>query len=359
MSGRYIGRWLFTREGLVEGCIRLSEGRLDEIRVGSPPPGSEKAVVLPSFVNAHTHLGDAGAYPAPELSVAELVAPPDGYKHRVLRSMARADKVAAMRKSVEIMLDTGTCEFADFREEGVEGVDCIKEAIGDLPIRSKVLGRPSGDGDIDRELPGLIERADGIGMSGIRDWPRDLLSKVSRLARSSGKLFSIHASEVEREDIDEILDLEPSFLVHMTRATEGDLARCAEEHVPIVVCPQTYEFFGLSFDLRRMIDAGLTVGIGTDNAMISRPEMLEAVRAAHRSGHVSPSEALKLAVFGGRKVLYANAKITTDITDEEDLVAVRVEGENPLVELASASRPEDVVATVMGGMERRKRSWMR
>ena len=327
--------------------------------MGPPPEGVDKCVVLPAFVNAHTHLGDAGAYPAPKIPITELVAPPDGYKHRTLRSMDRGRKVSAIRDSIQLMMDTGTSEFCDFREEGIEGIRCLKEALRDSDIRARILGRPSGDRDLVQELSEIMRESDGIGMSGIGDLPFGVLSKASLSARTSGKVFSIHASEVQREDIDKILELKPSSLIHMTHATERDLLTCAEEGVPVVVCPLTYEFFGIGYSIRRMLDSGLTVALGTDNAMISRPDMLEASKAAYRSGSATPREALHLAVFGGRKVLYANAQITTDIAHGDDFVAIRVKGEDPLLELVTAADSEDIVAVVNGRRERRRHSWMR
>ena len=46
-----------------------------------------------------------------------------------------------MRKSVISMLRKGTTTFVDFREGGIEGIQLLRNAIKENPIRSIILGR--------------------------------------------------------------------------------------------------------------------------------------------------------------------------------------------------------------------------
>jgi cytosine/adenosine deaminase-related metal-dependent hydrolase len=143
---------LFTPEGLTKGCLRLEEGLLVEVCYGDPPSDSSKSIVLPCFVNAHTHIGDSFAFPAPKGSVEDLVGPPGGYKHRMLRTVSREAKLSAMTDAVEVMSATGTSTFIDFREEGLAGVmDLLSAVRSDMP-RPTVLGRPTGVPPTDNEL---------------------------------------------------------------------------------------------------------------------------------------------------------------------------------------------------------------
>src|SRR4030042_1922364 len=122
-----LGRWILTPSGVVEGYLIVSGRQLVEVRTGRAPTDSSKALVLPGLVNAHTHVADSVAYPAPHGSVEELVAPPNGYKHKVLSNTSATKKSKAMRAAVQIMLRGGTTTFADFREEGGEGVQAPVE----------------------------------------------------------------------------------------------------------------------------------------------------------------------------------------------------------------------------------------
>src|SRR5207249_9142245 len=66
--------------------------------------------------------------------------------------------------------------------------------------------------------------------------------------------LSLHdALPILREEIDAVLDLSPAFLVHMLHATDADLERCADAHVPIVVCPRSNAFFGMTPDIPGML----------------------------------------------------------------------------------------------------------
>jgi len=341
----------------------VHDGLVAEICYGEPPPGSFKALVLPSFINAHTHLGDSVAYPAPKASLSEIVAPPDGYKHRMLRSVSREAKVEAMRSSLETMEQGGTSAFVDFREEGVKGIQEIRESIGGGWPDCVLLGRPVEAGTDDTEVSLLLEACDGIGVSALSDWPVDTIRNLARRSRSAGRLFAMHASEAVREDIDQILELRPDMLVHMTQATDDDLAKVAEERIPVAVCASSNEFFGFRPDIRGMLESGVTVCMGTDNAMITVPDMLEEVKTVYGlaggGGRISPSQAVYLATHAGHKVLNGLRRITRTAADWTDLAVIAVGGEDPLGAVVTTSSSTDIVAVVRGGKVRRTRPWSR
>jgi len=344
-------------DGVCDGYVRVVDRAVEEICYGDVPSDAERALVIPGFVNAHTHVGDSVAFPAPRGSVQEIVGPPDGHKHRVLRSTPAKVKEKAMRKSIELMARTGCSAFIDFREEGIEGLRSLRSACSGSPVKAVALGRPAGPIPSDDELADLVHACDGFGVSAARDWPADLLMKLSKKAKAEGKMFALHASETVREDIDTILKLRPDFLVHMNQATEGDLEAVAAEGAPIVICPSSNEFFRLGQDIPRLLRHGVTVALGTDNGMIARPDMFEEMRCALRSSSATPLEIAVLATWGGRKVLNAKGKILTEITPQDDLTAVRVKGYDPVRELVTAAGAEDVLAVARGGKVWRSKDW--
>ncbi len=99
----------------VEGRIVIDEaGRIEAIEEAAVESDD---IICPAFVNAHTHIGDSIAKEAGRgLSLEELVAPPDGLKHRLLRSADREDLVREMRRSLRFMQESGTAACLDFRE---------------------------------------------------------------------------------------------------------------------------------------------------------------------------------------------------------------------------------------------------
>lgn len=363
MVVRAVGRRILTSEGLEKGFLRVEEESLVEICWGDAPEDSVRGLVLPAFVNAHTHIGDTIAYPAPKGTVKEIVGPPDGYKHRMLRSKSTAEKMTAMRSAVDVMRSSGTALFGDFREEGIDGLRSFRDAVGGDWPRALVFGRPAGAEPTIEEIDALLAASDGLGISAISDWPSDVLELMSGAAKRKKKLFAIHASEVLREDIDVILDLRPSFLVHMCKASEDDLIACKSAGVPVVVCPTSNRFFGLDPGIPRLLRTGLTVGLGTDNGMIARPDILSEISVAYAMSNakarVAPEEIVRLAIFGGRKVLNANAKITTEIDENADLLVIRSTGADPLSDLVTRARSEDILATIRGRKVGRTSAWTR
>lgn len=348
---------MLTDEGVVDGYILLDGDEVVEVCRGKAPEGSSSAIVMPSFVNAHTHIGDSFAYPAPKGTVEEIVAPPNGYKHRMLRTASRRQKVDGMVESMAVMARTGTSHFIDFREEGSEGILMAKESADRSAVTPVLLGRPIHANASSEALDGFVSECDGFGMSSLRDWPRDLLERASKSAKEQGKLFGIHASEVVREDVDSILSLQPDFIVHMTAASDEDLLAVAHAGVPVVVCPRSNEFFGIDPRIPDLLKAGVEVALGTDNGMICRPDMLEELRAACRlslsRGGLAPTDAVRLATHSGRKVLNAARIITTEIRCTDDLTVVETQGDDPLGEVVSAAGSARVSAVSRGGKLRR------
>ena len=60
--------------------------------------GPAKQWIIPSFFNAHTHIADTVAMDTPvaESTLAKLVAPTDGLKHRILRRTSDNRRIREM-----------------------------------------------------------------------------------------------------------------------------------------------------------------------------------------------------------------------------------------------------------------------
>ncbi|MEN6342560.1 MAG: amidohydrolase family protein [Methanospirillum sp.] len=247
--------------------------------------------ICPSFFNAHTHLGDTIAMDAPARGdLASLVAPPDGLKHRLLGAASGADCVAGMRESIGRMVRGGTGGFADFREGGVRGVGLLREAVAGSTCRAVVLGRDGGEGV-----------ADGVGIASARDVPqyRDMVGRVRR----TGGLVAFHAGERDAGDVDDALDCGPDLVVHMTHATDAQLRRCADEAIPIAVCPRSNWRLGVAADsahppIARMIEFGCRVLFGTDNAMFVPPDMASELAFASVVYGIEPASLLRAGIDG-------------------------------------------------------------
>jgi len=261
--------------------------------------------------NCHTHLGDAFiSLPGGDWTVEQLVAPPDGYKHRRLRDASRDEVIEGMRRALRVMRDGGVTHFVDFREGGLEGVGLLDEAVRQVDdVTAIIMARPRKHRYDKKEMDMLLERADGIGVSSLADWPSDALRQVAAHVHRSDGLFALHASEVVRENIDAVLALEPSFLVHLCRATDDDLRAVAADGVPVVVCPRANAFFGLRPPIERMLELDVPVMLGTDNAMLVSPDIREETAYLRQHFAVSREDVAAMTAANPRKYLNVGGNI--------------------------------------------------
>ncbi|WP_251331014.1 amidohydrolase family protein [Haloplanus pelagicus] len=269
----------------VEGRVVVEDGEI--VAVEETTTDSDD-IVCPAFVNAHTHLGDSIAKEAGSgLSLDELVAPPDGLKHRLLRAATDAEKITAMRRSLRFMQRSGTTATVEFREGGADGVRAIRRALDGLDVDAVVLGR---------ETVAAMHESDGFGASGARD--ADFTSERAA-TREAGKPFGIHAGERDPTDLTPALDLDPTFLVHVVHPEPDHLDRIEREGVPVVVCPRSNLVTGVGTPpIADLLDR-TSVALGTDNVMLNSPSMFREMEFAAKVGGVDARDVLRMATVAG------------------------------------------------------------
>ena len=272
----------------LEGRVVVEDG---EIAAVERTATDSNDIVCPAFVNAHTHIGDSIAKEAGRgLSLDELVAPPDGLKHRLLREASRNEKIQAMARSLSFMEAGGTGAFLEFREGGLEGVEALAEAAAAVGVEPVVFGR----GGID-----VLEAADGFGASGAHD---DDFSTARSAAREAGKPFAIHAGEVDADDINPAIDLEPDHVVHMVHAESMHLERVGDSGTPVVVCPRSNLVTGVGLPPVRALLDRTTVALGTDNVMLNSPSMFREMAYTAKLFDVDAAEVLRMATAAGAEI---------------------------------------------------------
>ncbi len=347
---QYVSGHILTDAGFLEGYLGFEGGVIREMQEGAPPSCTAEGVVIPTLINAHTHVADFKVPLDLSLPLERIVAPPDGVKHTTLENMTSQELKAAMRKMSSYMFTRGASRFIDFREGGVEGSRLLGEVQEEG--RGLVLGRPRHQRFEEQEMERLLEYADGVGISSITDWEPDELRLVADFVNGKGKYFAIHASERIREDIEFIIDLQPDFLVHMVKASDSDMERCAQEGIPVVICPRSNMFFGSMPPIARMIDKGLTLALGTDNAMISLPDMLiemeQAARILRYQGREEISEVFDMTTENGRKIL--NEKVPIGIKPGRPCDFMVLEGKNGnvMTDIILRSGAKDPVLVCVG-----------
>ncbi|MDM7935734.1 MAG: amidohydrolase family protein, partial [Methanothrix sp.] len=327
-----------------EGYIVIRDGIIREVGEGRVEADIE-GIVCPMFVNSHVHLGDSAFKDPPLMPLHELVGP-GGLKERLLHGSSPGLLIEGMRRSMELMLATGTCAFADFREGGPEGVEMLIEARRGLPLVSRILGRPRP-----REVS-IHEGCWGLGISSTRDHDTVWLRRAVEAARGAGRVVAIHAGEAGDDDIAGALSLEPDLLVHMTRASEGDLSKVAASGISVVVCPRSNVMTGAGLpNVKRMVELGITVGVGTDNVMLNSPDIFDEMRFISRALLHDDRQVFKMCTLNGARILGVDQRLGSICEGKEGRVMVVDRSSNnmwgsqsPLASIVRRAGPSDILA---------------
>lgn len=321
MHMHYFSGTVITQDGAIEGYVCLEDGIVAEVSEGKcPKKPTAEGIIIPLMINGHTHCADGGLSVPDNVSLNDLVGP-GGLKHQFLSKTPNDILIKGIKEYSKLSLDNGIETFIDFREGGVAGSRLLRETVS----KSLILGRPISKEYNSNEIDDILSYADGIGISGINDISTKYVEAVADQTHRNGKIFAIHASEGIRDDIDSILALSPSFLVHMAYSESSDLLRCVDENVPIVVCPRSNRFFGFTPPLAMMEEYGNITILGTDNAMICSPDLRAEAKeyvSLLRSQGGTGKGLWDTMVFNGRKLLSDDKAISIHPGMKADIVVL-------------------------------------
>jgi cytosine/adenosine deaminase-related metal-dependent hydrolase len=313
------------------GYVIIENGVIKEIGEGKrKTEAAIEGIIVPSFVNAHTHIGDSVAK-EPDFMPLEKLVGPGGFKHRMLAETPYETLVSAMNDTIEDMFATGTQMFADFREGGVLGVSALKAALRltgeNERLRAKIFGRPA-DGTGAEAINELFGTVDGIGMSSVADYPVEDVKSLAAEAKRRKKMFALHAGERNAEDVKGAIELEPDFIVHLLHASLQDFKKMYDKDIAAVVCVRSNLVTGLELPpLRQMLESGLTVGVGTDNVMLNSPDMFSEMKFISKIFRLEAREVLRMCTLNSAQVL-KEAVGSIEAGKKANLVVIRTDTPN-------------------------------
>jgi cytosine/adenosine deaminase-related metal-dependent hydrolase len=321
-------------EILKDTAINVSDGKI--LSIAAPMRDANlvdlgNSIISPMFINTHCHLGDTGAK---ELGIGlpleQVVNPPDGLKHKFLANLDPDLLQHQINHGLKEMLEHGIIACADFREQGLKGIEIIKNASIDLPINAIILGRMTESKPYQEtwdEAIDILKNSNGLGIRDIEAYPIFLIKDLRELFPE--KIFSIHISEsfeAEQKSKKEYgvgqaiksLEFSPDLLVHLTHTSKSELDTIASSQTKAVCCPRANSILGDGLpDVASWIQAGIEFSIGTDNLMFSSPDMFREMdflsrmlRGLHKNPAVLDTrEIFKAATINGAKALKIDHKL--------------------------------------------------
>ena len=331
---------------------------------------ADGAIVAPSFLNGHTHIGDSiirdEGY---GLSLGEMVKPPNGVKHRALASAEDEEIIEAMKSSMWDMLESGTTHFIDYREGGIKGVKLLKEASKDIPITPIILGRDDsfyGDNPdlskVKSQIRKLLKVADGIAPSGFGEITDEVAHIIVEECRKEGKISSIHVAESESTQIESLglfdkteiergVDSKFNQLVHCTNPKNNDLDLIKNSDANVVVCPRANATLNVGVaPLNEMLNLGLNPILGTDNLMLNSPNMFREleftlkIMSVKYKSYLNPCELLKMATTNACQFNFDKSFI--EIGQYAELNIVKHFSKNYYLSLINRSETKNILYTI-------------
>jgi cytosine/adenosine deaminase-related metal-dependent hydrolase len=350
---------------IIEISKEAKEGKIIDV---------EGAVVCPSFVNGHVHIGDSiikdEGYGLP---LSEMVKPPDGVKHVALSNASDDELLEAMKLSMWDMVNSGTTHFIDYREGGIEGVKLLKEASKDIPIKPIILGRDDSfygdDPDLSKvkiAIRKLLKIADGIAPSGFGEITMDVANLIVEECNKQGKISSIHVAESESNQIESLNNsnvteiakgVKNNFhqLVHLTNPKANDLELVADSNQNIVVCPRANATLNVGVvPLIRMLNLGMKPLIGSDNVMLNSPNMFREleftlkIMSAYYGQYINPVDLVKMATTNicGFKINDVVQKYLISEDSPAEFIVLKSFSKNPYLNICNRVETKNILYTI-------------
>jgi 5-methylthioadenosine/S-adenosylhomocysteine deaminase len=364
------------------------------VEVGDTATGEETldasgCLVVPGLVNPHCHVamtllrGYADDKPL-DVWLREDIWPTEA-------ALEPDDVRAGARLGAVELLKNGVTALGDMYFEVPE----IADVLGDAGLRARVghgivtVGKDDADARADFE-EGLAVARDLDGAAGGRirtalmphsltTADAELLEEFVPRAREAGVPLHYHANET-REEVEPILEergvrpleyaadlgmVQPGdFVAHGVHVDDAEIELLADRDVGVAHCPASNMKLASGIaPVQAMLDAGVTVGIGTDGAASNNDlDPFDELRDAAMVGKLGAADAsavaapdvVRAATEGGAELLgFDSGRIEEGAL--ADLAVVDFEkphltpDHDPISHLAYAVRGSDVEHTVVGG----------
>ncbi len=341
-------------------------------------------VLMPGLINVHTHL----ELP-PLLDMIRAKTFPEWVMNliKAKRGLNGNDYESAARKNIEMLIQTGTTTVGEICTQrvsprllnqcGLRGIIFheiismkplsnprrLKPATTPLTLILSPRGRGQGEG---RPSSRLIQI--GISPHAPHTVSESVLLRIKKTAQERDLRLCMHVAESKDEirllqrkksgfdklyqaagwDIVWAPSADSSFeylqrlgllasnfiAVHAVQATDRDINLMKKTRTPVAHCPRSNKETGVGkMPLKKFLDAGITVGLGTDSLASSQSlNMWDEMRYAlqiHKNSGISARDIFEIATLGGAKALGMEHEIGSLEPDKKaDIIAVPLPEKN-------------------------------
>lgn len=342
-----------TRDALRDPWIQKNRKKIVEI-------DCQRQVVLPGFVDSHTH----PAFTAPRLidfekrasgaTYEQIAEAGGGIRSSVagVRSAGKSDLAAHVLRALQQIAQHGTTTveaksgYGLSLDSELKSLEAIRDAAAKWPgtVVPTLLGahvvpeefKQNPDDYVELICNELIPQAAKRGLATSVDvfcdrgaFTEAQSVRVLAAARKHGLGIRAHISQLTNTPLERILSLAPLSLDHLDFVTDRDMDLIARSNTVATLVPGANYFLGLRDypPARKLIDVGAAVALATDYNPGSSPtvNMQFVLSLACTHMKMSPAEAISAATINGAHALgLADRKGTVAPGKDADLAVFAI-----------------------------------
>lgn len=370
---------------LIDGALALTGGKirfvgpLNKIRKKFPLHRMNKlehAVLMPGLVNLHTHLEipflleSIRARSLPEW-ILNLI--------RAKKNLGQEDYARFVSDNIETLIRSGTTCLGEICTHGESPSLLNKRGLRAVLFRELISMGPKGSKfpRLDHSRAGSVQSSKlmhsrlvhaGLSPHSPYTVSEDILMQVREISRHQNIKLAMHVAESKDEirllqrkksgleKLYQFAKWDPAWAprgtspfgylngigflssdllaVHAVQVTDKDIELIKKCNVSVAHCPRSNKELGVGrMPLKKFLDAGITVGLGTDSlASVPTLNMWDEMRYAyhiHRRDGISAEDIFRIATIGGAKALGLDREIgTLDPGKKADIIAVPLPKKN-------------------------------
>ncbi len=326
-------------------------------------------VVVPSLVNAHTHL---------DLSGVGIIPPKNSFVQWVeeevlpIRQESDGESIrTAVQRGVDLTLAGGTSIVGD-----IAGSMCAAEEVSASSLQGTVFVEVFGQGTRENAAVEFIQQIP-TSMGVQPHAPYSCSKTIYDTAFSSGLPVATHLSETREEltctqenagdlvdlakrlgawdesveswgahPIDAMLQLArhaPLLAAHVHYIEDRHLSMLANSNFTVVYCPRASAYFGHDgHRWKEMLNVGINVALGTDSLLCldtsDRMSVIDEMRFLYTTQHADPQQLFAMATVNGAVGLGIDpALVTMSAGTTAGLLAFEVHGSDPLAKILEST----------------------